>query len=54
MAKINRITIRLDDDLLSRLEAHADRQRRSLADVVRLVLDDHLPEQRIIEQERAA
>jgi predicted DNA-binding protein len=44
VAKIQRITIRIDDDMLSRLEAHAERERRTVADIVRLVLEDHLPE----------
>ena len=43
MAKIDRITIRLDRETLDRLEAEADRQRRTLSDLARLTLADHLP-----------
>lgn len=43
MAKINRITFRLDDDLAERIEAEAARQRRTVSDLARLMLDESLP-----------
>ena len=43
MAKENRLSVRLPDELAARLEAEAARQRRTVADLARLTLADNLP-----------
>lgn len=43
MAKPDRLTIRIERDLADRLEAEAQRQRRTVADLARLTLADNLP-----------
>ena len=43
MSKIDRVTIRLERETFSRLQAEADRQRRTVADLARLTLADNLP-----------
>ena len=43
MSKIDRVTIRLARETFNRLQAEADRQRRTVADLARLTLADNLP-----------
>jgi len=43
MAKENRLSVRLPDELAARLQAEAERQRRTIADLARLTLADNLP-----------
>ena len=43
MSKIDRVTIRLERETFNRLQAEADRQRRTVADLARLTLADNLP-----------
>lgn len=43
MTSEGRVTVRLPEQLLARLEEQAATQRRSLSEVIRLTLDDHLP-----------
>lgn len=43
MANTPVFTMRLSPDLKARLAAEAERQRRSLSNMVEILLDEHLP-----------